>query len=125
MVRAPNGKVLGRQNAMADPRTVIDEFEVENVDPSTLQSEIDDVIVKLKQRGVDELKDIGPGDFAVEKTGHGVGLIETMVAAFAGALAKEAAVTAWQKLIWPSLEQRLGRKIKRKPPAAPQHEKPA
>jgi hypothetical protein len=110
---------------MADPRTVIDEFEVEHVDPATLQSEIDDVIVKLKQRDVYELKDIGPGDFTVEKTGHGVGLIETMVAAFAGALAKEAAVTAWQKLIWPSLEQRLGRKIKRKPPAAPQHENPS
>ena len=90
-----------------------------------VDGEIDDVIVKLKQRGVDELKDIGPGDFTVEKTGHGVGLIETMVAAFADALAKEAAVTAWQKLIWPSLEQRLGRKIKRKPPAAPQHENPS
>jgi hypothetical protein len=103
---------------MADSRTVIDEFEVEKVDPATLQREIDDVIVKLKKRGVDELKDVEPGDFTVEKTGHGVGLIETMVAAFAGALAKEAAVTAWRKLIWPSLEQRLGKKIKRRLPAA-------
>jgi|SRR5580704_14752662 hypothetical protein len=110
---------------MADSCTVIDEFEVEKVSPATLQREIDDVIVKLKKRGVDELKDVEPGDFTVEKTGHGVGLIEAMVAAFAGALAKEAAVTAWRKMIWPSLEQRLGKKIKRKLPAAPQHKKRA
>ena len=111
---------------MANSRTVIDEFEVEKVDPAALQRELDDVIVKLKQKGVDELKDVEPGDFRVEKTGHGIGLIETMVAGFAGALAKEAAVTAWRKLIWPSLETRLGKKLKRKPTsAAAQHKKRA
>jgi hypothetical protein len=37
-----------------------------------------------------------------------------MVLSFSGTLAKEVAVVAWKKMIWPSMEQRLGKKVKRK-----------
>jgi len=99
---------------MAQLPNVIDEFEAERVDPASIQREIDDIIAKLKQKDVDQLKGIKPGDFRVEKIGHGVGVIETVVLSFSGALAKEVAVVAWKKVIWPSMEQRLGKKVKRK-----------
>jgi hypothetical protein len=102
------------EDPMAQLPNVIDEFEAERVDPASIQREIDDIIAKLKQKGVDQVKGIKPGDFRVEKIGHGVGVIETVVLSFSGALAKEVAVVAWKKVIWPSMEQRLGKKVKRK-----------
>jgi hypothetical protein len=100
---------------MAQSDNIIDELEIINKGTTSeaVQTEIENIIAELKKRDLAELKAIQEKDYSATQD-HGVGVLEVVIVSFLGALAKEAGKTAWQKLIWPSLEFRLKGKIKKK-----------
>jgi len=77
------------------------------VTSNDIQRAIDDIVEKSKERAPES-------HFLARRGAEGVGVVETIVITVITAVAKEAAVTAWKELIWPSLKLRFGNKIRRK-----------
>jgi hypothetical protein len=98
----------------------LDELEI--VDPSIqvddIQDAIEDIVEKLQKKQVPQIDEVDPTDYSAEKGAHGEAVVTTILIAFAGALAKEAASSLWKTYIWPSLELRLKGKVKRKSKSA-------
>lgn len=82
-------------------------------DPEEVQREIEKIVAELKERDLAQLKTIHEGDYSATQD-HGAGVLEVIIISFLGTLAKEAAKTVWQEIIWPSLQQRFKGKLKTK-----------
>ncbi len=95
---------------MTPSEEIVDVLECEEktISLEEVQRAIDEIVAKLSQPKSIKL------NYTVRKSGEGVGVIETIAIAFVGALAKEAAITTWKELIWPSLKLRFGNKIRGK-----------
>jgi hypothetical protein len=90
---------------------IIAEFDTD-LSPAEVRRELSDVVAKLRARGI-ALEGIEPADFRITKRAYGVGVIEAIVIAVIGAVAKKAVDAAWDKIA-PSLKLRLKPKARKK-----------
>jgi hypothetical protein len=96
---------------MSREEYIIAEFDTD-LSPAEVRRELLDVVAKLRARGI-ALEGIEPADLRITKRGHGVGIIEGIVIAAIGAVAKKAVDAAWDKIM-PSLKLRLKPKVRKK-----------